>query len=93
MPRVDDIIDRLGCTNYITTVDLSTGYWQVPLSEASKERSAFVTSFGLNHFKTMPFGLHGAPATFQRRMNGLLRGMEEFQQHSWMMLNSSVGPG
>ena len=78
MPRVDDIIDRLGCNKYVTTLDLSTGYWQVPHFEASKERSAFVTPFGLYQFKTMPFGLHGAPATFQRMMNGLSRGTESF---------------
>ncbi len=78
MPRVDKIIDRLGGANYISKVDLTRGYWQVPLTEVSKEKTAFTTPFGLYHFNTMPFGLHGAPATFQRLMDQILRGTQDY---------------
>ena len=64
MPRVDDLIDRLGKARYITTLDLSRGYWQVPVSESSRPMTAFATPYGLFQFRVMPFGLHGAPATF-----------------------------
>ena len=73
MPRVDDLIDRLGMAKYITTLDLSRGYWQVPVSEASRPMTAFATPFGLFQFRAMPFGLHGAPATFQRMVDKILR--------------------
>ena len=72
MPRVDDLIDRLGKARYITTLDLSRGYWQVPVSESSRPMTAFATPYGLFQFRVMPFGLHGAPATFQRMMDSLL---------------------
>ena len=72
MPRVDDMIDTLGKAKYITTLDLARGYWQVPVEEQSRSRTAFATPFGLFQFKVMPFGLHGAPATFQRMMDQLL---------------------
>ena len=55
-------------------MDLAKGYWQVPLSDTSKELTAFRTPLGLFHFSKMPFGLHGAPATFQRLMDQVLAG-------------------
>ena len=72
IPRVDDLLDRLGKAKYITTLDLSRGYWQVPVDDESRSRTAFTTPFGLFQFRVMPFGLQGAPATFQRMMDHLL---------------------
>ena len=78
MPRVDEMIDRLGKARYISTLDLiSRGYWQVPMSAESRKKTAFMTPYGLFEFNVMPFGLHGAPATFQRMMDNLLRGLED----------------
>ena len=78
MPRIDDLIDRLGGAKFITTLDLTRGYWQVPVSDADREKTAFATPFGLYQFRVMPFGLKGAPATFQRMMDRVLHGMGEF---------------
>lgn len=78
MPLIEEILGRLGPSEYITKIDLSKGYWQVPLSERSKEYTAFSTPMGLYQFKYLPFGLHGAPATFQRMMDRLLKGKEEY---------------
>lgn len=77
MPRVDDIFDRLGPARYITTLDLTKGYWQVPMAEDSKHKTAFTTPYGLYEFNVMPFGLHGAPATFQRVMDNMLQGQPD----------------
>ena len=65
MPRIDEVIDQLGRAKFVTTLDLTRGYWQVPMAEKAKEKTAFVTPFGLYQFRVMPFGLQGAPATFQ----------------------------
>ncbi len=73
MPRVDELLDRLGRARYISTLDLTKGYWQVPLSESAKPKTAFSTPSGHWQYRTLPFGLHGAPATFQRMMDILLR--------------------
>ncbi|XP_066509706.1 uncharacterized protein [Hoplias malabaricus] len=78
MPRADDLIERLGKAKVLSTVDLCKGYWQVPLSQSAKELTAFRTPSGLYHFRAMPFGLHGAAATFQRLMDDVLRGTEDF---------------
>lgn len=66
MPRVDELIVRLGRARYISTLDLTKGYWQVPLSPQDKQKTAF------RHYRVLPLGLHGAPATFQRPMDIVL---------------------
>lgn len=78
MPRIDDLLERIGQAKYITTLDLCKGYWQVPLEEASRPYTAFRTPLGLVHFTVLPFGLHGAPATFQCLMDQVLRGCEDW---------------
>lgn len=69
MPRIDDLIDGLGNSQFISTLDLTKGYWQVPVALEDRPKTAFVTPFGLFQFRVMPFGLQGAPATFQRLMD------------------------
>ncbi|KAG1936368.1 gag-pol fusion protein [Pimephales promelas] len=78
MPRIDELVERLGRAKYLSTVDLCKGYWQVPLTARAKQLTAFKTPFGLFHFRVMPFGLQGAPATFQRLMDQILQGTREF---------------
>ena len=76
MPRIDDLIDRLGKAGYISTLDLTRGYWQVPMAQQARAKTAFATPYGLFQFNVMPFGLQGAPATFQRLMDSVVRGLE-----------------
>ncbi|KAL1263611.1 hypothetical protein QQF64_006350 [Cirrhinus molitorella] len=75
MPRVDELIERLGKAKYLTTLDLCKGYWQVPLTDSAKNLTAFRVPSGLFHFKYMPFGPHGA-ATFQRLVDRVLQGLD-----------------
>ncbi len=62
-----------GYRSFLFDAGLNKGYWQIPLSPLSKEKSAFTTPFGLHQFVTLPFGLFGVPATFQRLMDKILR--------------------
>lgn len=78
LPRVDKLIDRLGTAWYLITLDLKKGYWQVPLSKRVKEKTAFSTPDGLFQYVVFPFGLHGAPATFQCMMDRILQPHREF---------------
>lgn len=77
-PRIDELVERLGKAKYLTTLDLCKGYWQVPLSSRSRELTAFRTPWGFYQFVVLPFGLHGAPPTFQRLMDRVLEGLGEF---------------
>lgn len=77
MPRIEELIDQLGQARYISTLDLEKGYWQVPVSKADRPKTAaFSTPFGLFQFNVMPFGLRGAPATFQRLMDDVTAGLD-----------------
>ena len=78
MPRVEEWLDQVGNARFITTLDLAKGYWQVPLNEEDKEKTAFVSPKGLHQFTTMPFGLCGALATFRQLMDSVLRGTDAF---------------
>ena len=78
MPRIDDILDQVGQAKFITTLDLAKGYWQVPVAKEDRHKTAFVSPRGLYQFKMLPFGLCGAPATFQRMMDQVIRGMDKF---------------
>ena len=77
MPRIDEMLDAVGKSKYLTTLDLTKGYCQVPMSQDDKAKTAFISPLGLMQFTVMPFGLSGAPATFQRLMDKILAGLEQ----------------
>ena len=76
IPRIDDCIDKVGNSKYVTKFDLLKGFWQVPLTDRAKEVSAFATPNGLYQYKVMPFGMKNSPATFQRLVNNVICGLD-----------------
>ena len=59
MPRIDELVDRLGTATYYTTLDCTKGYWQIPLSPVSGEKTTFSTPLGLYQFKVLPRVVRG----------------------------------
>ena len=76
LPRVDECLEAMAGACLFSTLDLASGYWQVELNPADQEKTAFSTNSGHFEFLTMPMGLKGAPATFQRLMDLVLRGLK-----------------
>lgn len=72
LPLMDDQLDRLRGNCYFTSLDLASGYYQVPIAKDSQYKTAFVTPDGQFEFVRMPFGLTNAPAVFQRMINTVL---------------------
>ena len=75
IPRIDDCLESMNGAKIFTTLDLASGYWQVLLDHEDREKTAFSTQKGHFQFVTMPMGLKGAPATFQRLMDSVLCGL------------------
>ena len=76
LPSIDDTLEALKGAKYFTTLDLKSGYWQVPIKEEHRSKTAFRTSLGqLYKFNGLPFGLSNAPATFSRLMDNVLSGL------------------
>ncbi len=76
-PRTNDLLHLAKQTLYMSTLDLKSGYWQVPLRESDRDKTAFITLFGLYRFKRMPFGLKNAAATFLRMMDRFKAGLPD----------------
>uniref|UniRef100_A0AB38Z1R9 RNA-directed DNA polymerase n=1 Tax=Pitica errantivirus TaxID=3078414 RepID=A0AB38Z1R9_9VIRU len=72
MPQIEEILDSLGKSEYFSTLDLKSGFHQIPMDPKHIEKTAFSTDKGHFEFTRMPFGLKNAPATFQRAMNNIL---------------------
>lgn len=77
LPTMEDVFDCVGNAKpkFFTCLDCANGYWQVPVEEGSKEKTAFVTHHGQFQFQRMPFGLANAPASYQMTMMKALAGM------------------
>lgn len=73
IPDSKQLFDCVGGATYFSTLDLSMGYYQIPLDNLDTNKTAFTTKSGQYQFTRMPFGLSGAPATFQRVMSDILR--------------------
>lgn len=73
LPRIDEIFDSLGGNSIFTTLDLRSGYWQIPIDSETKQKTCFICKSGTYEFNVLPFGLCNAPSTFQRVMDDVLR--------------------
>lgn len=89
IPYIATILDRLRQAKYLSSLDIKSAYWQVPMSVESREYTAFtIPGRGLYQFKRMPFGLSNSPATWQRLVDRLLG--EELEPNAFVYLDDII---
>ncbi|KAL0818955.1 hypothetical protein ABMA28_008252 [Loxostege sticticalis] len=76
IPQISEILDQLGSSKYFTTLDLISGFHQIPIKPDDAPKTAFSVPEGHFQFNRMPFGLKNAPSTFQKLMNTCLSGLQ-----------------
>ena len=91
LPRIDESLDLVSGSSWFSSVDLQSGYWQVPLSPEARPKTAFCTDRGLWQLRVLSFGLCNAPATFERLMDRVLAGIPH--QRCLMYLDDILAHG
>ena len=76
LPRIDDILSSLEGSQYFTSLDLKSGYWQIAMDENSQQKTAFTCFMGLYEHTVLPFGLSTAVGLFSELMNKVLVGIQ-----------------
>ena len=71
IPLIDESLSKLGDATFFTTLDLGSVFWQVPLKKQDREKTGLACELGLFQWKSMPFELCKATATFQRLIERL----------------------
>jgi len=72
LPRIDESFSQFHGARFFTTLDLLSGYWQIAMDDASREKTAFSTRYGHYEWLVLPFGVANGPGGFQKRVNRLL---------------------
>ena len=73
LPRIDQIIDSTSRCDLLSFLDAYSGYNQIRMKEEHEENTPFITPYGVFCYKTMPFGIKNAGATYQRMMQACLK--------------------
>ena len=68
MRNIEEILTKFDKDLYLSKIDLSKGFWQIPVEEQCRHIKAFTTSKGAYQFKKTPFGLVNSPAGFNKMM-------------------------
>ncbi|KAL8591322.1 hypothetical protein ACOMHN_041663 [Nucella lapillus] len=84
LPDMDGIFAKLGKAQYFSKIDLTKGFWQIPMKEKDRLKTAFSTPDGQFQWKKMPFGMKNASAVFSRMMRKLLGPLKRDDIHNFM---------
>ena len=75
MATAEDLFCRLSGKKYLSMIDLTKGYWQIPIAPEDVYKTAFVTPDGQYQFLLMPFGMVNSGATLVRGLKKVLEGV------------------
>ncbi|XP_076462064.1 uncharacterized protein LOC143294574 [Babylonia areolata] len=84
LPDFNQIFAKLSHAKYFSKLDLAKGYWQIPMKESDRPKTAFTTPQGQFQWLVMPFGLKTAGAIFSRIMRRILGPLQLDDAHNFM---------
>ena len=90
MPNTEEVFARIHDKRFFSKLDLSKGYWQIPIKPECRDATTFVCSEGSFRYLKMPFGLVNAPATLNRLMRRLLNDIHDADCYMDDVLGASV---
>ncbi|KAM4060529.1 reverse transcriptase (RNA-dependent DNA polymerase) [Hirsutella rhossiliensis] len=70
---IAETLQNLAKAKWFTKLDVVAAFHKIRMAPGHEGKTAFRTRFGLYEWLVCPFGLSGAPASFQRYMNSVLR--------------------
>ena len=73
IPTFEELVSKLSGAVKFTKLDAKSGFYQIPLTESSRDLTTFLTPFGRYRYKRLPMGINVAPEIFQRKMEELLK--------------------
>ena len=74
LPWIDDLLVKLSCTNFLSAIDLASGYQQIGLIPEDCEKTVLIMHYGLFEYTVLPLGLYNTPSTFQCLMTARVAG-------------------
>ncbi|KAG1037867.1 hypothetical protein G6F43_012771 [Rhizopus delemar] len=77
LPRITELLDKLNGSQYFSTIDLKSGYWQLPIDPRDAKKTAFIANGSLYEFNCLPFGVVNGPSSFMRFMHIVLKGLTQ----------------
>ncbi|XP_071057618.1 uncharacterized protein [Onthophagus taurus] len=80
IPNIEACVERCSNAKYLSLIDVVRAYWQIGMTERASKYAAFITHRGVFEPVTLPFGLQSAPFSFQRLMDKILEGYNEFAE-------------
>ncbi|ORD93876.1 TF29 [Enterospora canceri] len=75
-PNVKDQLQGLHGRKVFSQIDLDKGFYQIRIRKEDRHKTGFVLPFGQYEYNRLPFGMANSPRSFQRAMDGMLRGLD-----------------
>ncbi|KAG0736417.1 hypothetical protein G6F23_010961 [Rhizopus arrhizus] len=73
--NLNEVLDKLHGCKYLSTIDLKSGFWQIPMDPRDAHKTAFIANGALYQFKVLPFGCVTGPNSFSRFMHGVIQNL------------------
>ena len=73
LPRIDQLVDATSGHEFLTFMDVFSGYNQIRMAPEDEEKTTFITDHGLYCYRVMPFSLKNVGATYQRLVNKIFK--------------------